>query len=39
MYKKEVQKRVLQNGEPLVLNKFSWDAKKKHFQAQKIILY
>ena len=27
--KREVQQRVLQNGKPLALSKFSWDAKTK----------
>ena len=33
MDKKEVQKRVLQNGKPLALNKFSWDEKTKTFSS------
>jgi hypothetical protein len=31
MDKKEVQKRVLQNGKPLALSKFSWDKKTNTF--------
>jgi uncharacterized protein (DUF2345 family) len=35
MNKKEVQKRVLQNGKPLALNKFSWDEKTKTFSTNE----
>ena len=33
--KKEIQKRVLQNGKPLSLKKFSWDEKTKTFSSQE----
>jgi hypothetical protein len=35
MNKKEIQKRVLQNGEPLALNKFSWDKKTRTFSTNE----
>src|SRR5574343_654613 len=35
MNKKEVQKRVLQNGKPLALNKFSWDEKTYAFSTNE----
>ena len=33
--KKEIQKRVLQNGKPLSLKKFSWDGKTKTFSSEE----
>ncbi len=33
MKKKEVQKRVSQNGKPLALDKFEWDKKEKIFSS------
>ncbi len=33
MNKQEVQKRVLQNGKPLALDKFEWDEKEKIFSS------
>ena len=33
--KKEIQKRVLQNGKPLSLKKFNWDEKTKTFSSQE----
>ena len=33
MNKKEVQKRVLQEGKPLALSKFKWDEKTKTFSS------
>ena len=35
MNKKEVQKRVLQNGKPLALSKFSWDEKTNTFSSNE----
>jgi hypothetical protein len=35
MNKKEVQKRVLQNGKPLALKKFSWDSKTNTFSSEE----
>ena len=35
MNKKEVQKRVLQNGKPLALKKFSWCEKTKTFSVKE----
>ncbi len=35
MRKKEVQKRVLQNGKPLSLNKFKWDSKTNTFSSRE----
>ena len=35
MDKNEVQKRVLQNGKPLALNKFSWNEKTKNVKVAK----
>jgi hypothetical protein len=35
MTKKEVQKRVLQNGEPLDLDKFEWDEKTNTFSSNE----
>jgi hypothetical protein len=35
MNKQEVQKRVLQNGTPLDLDKFSWDEKTKTFSTNE----
>ena len=38
MSKKEVQKRVLQNGKPLSLSLFSWDEKTKTFTSKEAYL-
>jgi hypothetical protein len=38
MTKQEVQKRVLQNGKPLDLNKFKWDENTKTFYSNEINL-
>ena len=35
MTKQEVQKRVLQNGKPLDLDKFEWDEKTNTFTTQE----
>ena len=35
MTKKEVQKRVLQNGKPLALSKFTWDEDTKTFSSSE----
>ena len=35
MNKKEVQQRVLQNGKPLALNKFTWDEKTRTFSSSE----
>ena len=35
MNKKEVQKRVLQNGEPLALSRFSWDEETRTFPSKE----
>lgn len=32
---KEVQQRVLQNGKPLAMTKFSWDEKTNTFSSQE----
>ena len=37
MTKEEVQKRVLQNGEPLSLDLFSWDVKTKTGSTKSVI--
>lgn len=39
MTKKEVQKRVLQNGKPLALNKFDWDEKTRTFSSEENDLF
>ena len=35
MNKKEIQQRVLQNGKPLALNKFTWNEATKTFSSNE----